>query len=569
MYASGSDEPSASCKASSLQLPLGASITYRHNLCPKHKAEQIGTETLTASLRGQLRSYEKLGGAPPVNKGGRTMADRDFRFERHYELWKEYNTQVSRWAFGTALFAIFLLWKILTPYADLSNQAATQQAALTNLQGELVTIEQGRAALANLASRLEEVRATIERKPWMVERDRLVETLGDLDWAYRTLSSSSPIAVLEDMRQTMSEPGSPIGQQMPLPSRDPPPLARAAATLHLSTDQLTRIASANAFQRLLAEQLERRVQEEADAKVGRIVQQVNDEVIQPLERLLTHDLHPGTELETVRDMVAQISTDMNRWAQQHIGNPTWYQTIQQKDRELNDLTASLRERQANFLRLVQRQQQTLERKQADLAKTEQQIQRQAMVIEKNLGDLDARMQRVLPDWLGDLVSPEDMLQLYPLVLLVLVGVIGFKVGQIRRHYLVVRQNLGLADLSFQDPAFSSLWTLVYRGALGIAATVMVFVGGLILLWWLFESGYGLTATWLAGHPSAAWSPISDWLPAILWLGRLFFAAALIGVSITLLRDRAAMARIPPNALTSLDPADGLELQDGQKSLTAR
>ena len=36
------------------------------------------------------------------------MAERDFRFERHYELWKEQNKQVARWAFGTAIFAAIL-----------------------------------------------------------------------------------------------------------------------------------------------------------------------------------------------------------------------------------------------------------------------------------------------------------------------------------------------------------------------------------------------------------------------------------------------------------------------------
>lgn len=489
-----------------------------------------------------------------MNEVARNMADRDFRFERHYELWKEQNKQVARWAIGTAIFAGILVLKVLTPYVDFSGQVGKLQAELAQVRGELVTIEAQRKGLEKVGERLRVVSDTIEKQPWTVERDRLVEVLRDLDGAYRMLSNASPAQVQEAIREPIGTPQAPIGQQMAPPPRPRHPLADAAAEFRLSDDQLTGVSSA-AFGALLEQQLSRRVQEEADNKVRRIVLQVNDGVIQPLERLLGDDPEARNPLAAMSPMLARARANMDRWARQHIGNRDWYATIQGKDRELAELTAFLRRRQEEFIGLVRAQQQTLEAKRKALSGRQEQVQDQVTKIGKGLDDLSTKMQKLLPEWLRDLVSPAEMLELYPLVLLGLVGVISFKAGLVRHHYLVVREGLRPQGLSLRDSAVSSLWTLVYRGTVGTGVTAAMYLGGTLLLWWLFERGSFLAGAWLPGQPSPLWAAAKGWLPVIRWLGRLLFAAAVVGVVATLLKDRAAVCRGRFAAATSAPGAE--------------
>ncbi len=468
------------------------------------------------------------------------MADRDFRIERHYEHWKEQNRQMSRWVFGTLIFATILLLKVLGPYTGLSGRVATQEAELRKVTADLKVIEEERQALARISERLEAVRATIERQPWTSEKERLIVSLRELNQAHNGLASATPGEVLDAMREgSLPAPGS-IGQQIPPPPRPPHPLVQAASILHLDADRIRSAGSPGDLRRLVEEQTHRRVQEEADDKVRRVFQRVNEDFIQPLERLLREDPEATTAFPAMAPMLVRTRSDMDQWVRQHLGNRTWYETIQQKDQELSELAAFLRQRQEAFTGLVREQQKALEPKKKDLAERQQRVQAQAAGIGKALADLNEKMQKLLPDWLRDLVLPEEMLQLYSLVLLGLVAVMGFKVGLIRHHYLVVREGKTLSDVALRDGAVSSVWTLVYRGSLGTATTCAMYLGGIAMLWWLFERGSSLAGHWLAGQPSAAWAATNRWLPVVHWLGRLVFAASTIGVIGTIGRDWAGV-----------------------------
>ncbi len=474
--------------------------------------------------------------------------DRDFRFERHYELWKERNKRVARWTFGTVVFAAIVLFKVLVPYIDFSGQIAARRAELAQVQADLQTIEAEREALATVGERLKAVRATIERQPWMAEKDRLITILRELGRAYGTLTSASPLQVVEALREPIRQAQRPMVQQLQPPPLHP--LADAAGVLDLGTEQLSALESSAAFRRLLDAHVQRRVQEEADAKVRRIVQRVHTDVIQSLERLLREDPEVGRTLGPMKAMLAEMRDEMEQWAQAHIGNPTWYETIQAKDRELRELTASLRQRQEAFIDLVRNQQQRQETEKQGLAQRAQQAQAQVTQIEQEQSTLNAKMQQVLPDWLRGLVSPTEMLQLYPVVLLGLVGIVGVNVGLVRHHFLVVREGLLSQGLSLRDAAVPSVWTLVYHGAWGTAVTAAVYLSGVVLLWGFFERGSALTMAWLSGQPHAAWAMATDWLPALRWLGRLLFTAAVAGVAATLLKDCATVSRHTSAAATS-------------------
>ncbi|MGH7391179.1 MAG: hypothetical protein ACREM3_17230 [Candidatus Rokuibacteriota bacterium] len=477
------------------------------------------------------------------------MAGRDFRFERHSELWKEETRHLARWAVGLALFASLALVKVLVPYVGFSDQLAGQQGELKAVHADLATIEAERVKLQKVDRQLQAVRAVIERqKPWMTERDRLIETLRDLQTAHRRLHGASPELVLQALRE--SGHASPVNVQQAamaaptrlvdhqsiqpgMPTRVTRSLAGDAALLGLQADRLAGVASPQAFRQLLDEQLQRRIQEAADDKVRRIVERVNEAVIQPVERLVSAE--PGAT-EVIRPGLASLRAEMDRWAREHIGSRAWYETIQQKDRELRELTESLRVRQAAFDGLVKAQEEALKARERARAERQRRAEAQVAGIEKVQARLRTEMQKLLPDLIGGFVSVEEILQLYPLALLGLVGVVAFKAGLVRHHYLVVREGYRARTAPTRDAAMSSLWTLVDRGPLGTAVTAVVYLGGTVLCWWLFERGCGLTQAWLPGHPEATWGWIAAWLPAVRWVGRLVFGTLLIAVPVLLVRD---------------------------------
>lgn len=482
------------------------------------------------------------------------MTGRDFRFERHYELWKEQNKQISRWAYGTVIFATLLLLKVLAPYTNLSGRVAAQETELRKVNADLKAIEDERAALEKIGQRLEAARAIIDREPWTAEKERLKGSLRDLSQAHRMLSEAGPVRILEVIREGSQVAPAPLGLQiLPLP-RQPHPLAQAAGLFQLDADRIG--VAAGAFRQLLEEQWRRRVQEEADEKVRRIFQRVHDDFLQPLERLLREDPGAGRVLPALPSMLARTGSDMDEWVRRHLGNRSWYETIQQKDQELHDLTAFLRQRQGALFALVREQQKALEPKKQALAARQQRAEALAAGIRKTLGDLNTQMQKLLPDWLRDLVLPEEMLQLYPLILLGLAGAIGVKAGMVRHHYLVVREGHRLEGGSLRDAAVSSLWTLVFRGPLGTAATCAVYLGGTLLLWWLFERGASLAADWVTGQPSGAWTATQRWLPTVRRVGRVLFGGAMLAVVATIVRDRLILAGTASAGSTPSPAPDG-------------
>ena len=493
------------------------------------------------------------------------MADQDVRLERHGELWKEQNKQLARWTFGLALFASVALIRVLVPYADLADRLKKQQDDLTSLRSDLEAIKAEKVTLDRIDQQLEDVRKQIASEPWMAEKVELVSRLRDLNAAYERLRDAPRERVLQAVREA-DQASSPAAQravmqaqmsgggalQMPNDSQRIVPgrltqienaargPAEDAALLGLERDRLVDVTSDEpAWRRYLDERLQRQIQQTADDKVRRIVERVNKAVIEPLELSLPAGGDPAAQ-GTLRPQIASLRAEMDRWAHEHIGNRGWYETIQQKDRELGQLTASLRSRQVTFGTLLRGEQQALERKKSDRDRREGQAKTDVAAIESAQGRLGTEMERLLPDWTRGLLSIEEMLQLYPLALLGLVTVVAVKAALVRHHYLVVREGYQAQDKN--DAAMSSLWTLVERGPLGTALTALVYLGGSALVWWLFERGCGLAQVWFLAHPSASWGWVAAWLLPIRWAGRLTFTTVLVGVPVILLKDRAARRR---------------------------
>ncbi|MFQ5912931.1 MAG: hypothetical protein ACE5JS_07090 [Nitrospinota bacterium] len=470
------------------------------------------------------------------------MPTQDIRFERRYELWKDQNKQVARWALGTAFFATILLVMVLTPYTKYSKESETKKGLLARDRAELSDILARSESLAKVTRRVDTIRATIEREPWMAEKKLLVDTLSALFQARQRLLGQSRQQIQDAiLREEQSSAGTQMTQQQAGPARTDPSV-EAVNLLKLSVDQLTGVHSDQELWRLVEEQLKRRVQGEADNKVRRIVKRVEQEVIKPLEGVLRDTPGAGGALAGLPPMLDRLRADMDRWAKEHIGNPRWYETIQMKDRKLRELTRSLQQWQGRFVGLVEAQQQKLDLEKDELTRELQQKEKKVEEIQNDISGLDVKMQNLLPDFFRNLVSPKEMLQLYPFVLLGLFCFIAIKAEFLRRHYLVVRESFGKKDISPKDSAMSSIWTLVYRGNLGTARTLALYLSGIALLWWLFETGSGLVAAWLRDTLETTWVWVSSWLSITRWVGRVVFAAAIVFIVVVFLKEREVLSR---------------------------
>jgi len=105
------------------------------------------------------------------------------------------------------------------------------------------------------------------------------------------------------------------------------------------------------------------------------------------------------------------------------------------------------------------------------------------------------MQQIMPEWLRGLISVEQMVQLYPLIMM---GLVLYTVGNglsLTRHYLVIAQERGWSFEEASDPAYSSLWTLSYRGLTATLFTVVTYLGLIIAFWFFYEQGSDLYLGW--------------------------------------------------------------------------
>jgi len=193
-----------------------------------------------------------------------------------------------------------------------------------------------------------------------------------------------------------------------------------------------------------------------------------------------------------------------------------------------------------LVQAFERKEKWLESQIADLGDKESTSKQEIDELDGQRDKLETRMQKLLPEWLQELVTADEMLQLYPITLMGLLAAIGLQAFLVRSHYLVVRSGFESQDLPVQDPAVSSLWTLVYRGRVATALTAGVYLLGLGVIWFYFDRGSRLLRDWLASAPDSAWGFSRLTSPGIRFFGHSMFVLAAACVVMILLRERAAV-----------------------------
>jgi hypothetical protein len=303
---------------------------------------------------------------------------------------------------------------------------------------------------------------------------------------------------------------------------------RAIFVLGLDRDLLKTIETKEQLDALVREQKRKLAQQLADATVERVAEMVDRLVIRPLEDL------PGEMPE-----IAQLRADVEKWEQDHVGQPQWYQTVPGKGETIGFVGVQAATQTEALMQALERKQRGLEERAARLGATELASKQDLEKLDAQRTKLETRMQKLLPEWLDELVSADQMLQLYPLALIALLAAIGLRAFVVRTHYVVVRGGHESPEVSSSDPAVSSLWTLVYRGPVATLFTASAYLGAIGIAWWYFDGGCRLLLAWLASPPDMAWELNRLVNPGIRLLGHLMFFISAAAVPTVLIRERGA------------------------------
>ena len=199
------------------------------------------------------------------------------------------------------------------------------------------------------------------------------------------------------------------------------------------------------------------------------------------------------------------------------GRFEWYATVSAKFSRSDELTRKLSRWNAEADKVLNAQRAAVDHQKQELAADLKRLEQERSTNESERDTLRKRLDTYLPSWLRGLVSPEEMFTFYAPLLLSLAIVVAFKALLVRRHFTFFRDRIYPDHLARRDPSLSSSWTLVYRGPAGTMATAILFLGGTLLLWLVFEWGFALTQRWSLLLPDTEVGAV-EWSVACLWLG---------------------------------------------------
>jgi hypothetical protein len=376
--------------------------------------------------------------------------DTDFRLKRHSELWGEQNKRVKRTVIAGLFFGILLLINVLRPYSFDIDKRIYIKDEIEKFKKEKENVENSLKALSDFDQTLESVQETIRKQPWMKEKDKLIQTLAEINrrgeggWA--------------------------------------------------------------------------RYQREADDTVRTIGAQVNDIVVRPLKQFLKDFPSAGELMPELSTELETFPKSIDAWIRQNLGK-RWYRTLDSKRRRVESLTISLQVKLDSIYSKIKLEKPNLTRKREELSEKIIRLENDPEIKEKEklLKELEARMEKILPEWIRGMISVQQMIQLYPFIIL---GLVIYALGiavSLTTHYQFMANMGGFTQAAKTDPIFSSIWTLTYRGRFGTILTIATYLAFVSTMWILFEMGSEIFAKWLSTEGGGFLNVKS--LKVICWFGR--------------------------------------------------
>lgn len=270
---------------------------------------------------------------------------------------------------------------------------------------------------------------------------------------------------------------------------------------------------------------QKEIQAKADKTIYKIGDMVRDRIIGPLAGSLPQNPKIRAEFRALSNKIDSLKEKIKGWESSHIG-VVWYQTLTDKGEAMDELTLSLRNQIREVPALLQTEQEKIEAQRNELTTIMVELEKGIEGKEKQLEDLEKQMQQILPGWLRGIVRINEMIQIFPALLLILTLYVFWLAISLTRHYNFVAREVNLKKDDKKDPSTSSIWTLTNRGQVGTMITVTSYLIFTILMWVFFEWGHRLLVLWMTPENCTWYGKIicSD---GFLWFGRIILTLCFI------------------------------------------
>ncbi len=273
-----------------------------------------------------------------------------------------------------------------------------------------------------------------------------------------------------------------------------------------------------------------RYQKEADDTVRAIGAQVDEMVVMPLNEFLLNYPQVAELMPELYTELKIFPTTIQKWVDQNLGK-RWYRTLDSKMARVESLSRSLEVELDTIDNKIHLEKPNLVKKRNELRQEITRLENETDIQAKEelLEILEARMEMILPEWVRGLISVNQMIQYYPLIILSLVMYVIAIAFSLNSHYQAMSTMRKITTTDRVDPIFSSLWTLTYRGRMGTILTIISYISYVGIMWILFEMGSDIFAEWLIEKDGDFIG--NDGLMIIRWIGRFVLIAAVCFVTI--------------------------------------
>ncbi len=273
-----------------------------------------------------------------------------------------------------------------------------------------------------------------------------------------------------------------------------------------------------------------RYQEEADNTVRVIGAQVNEMVVKPLNEFLPDYPQVAVLMPELYTELKTLPMTIQEWIRRNLGK-RWYRTLESKMERVETISRDLQVKLDTINSKISMEKPNLVRKRKELTQEITRMENKADIQakEKLLKTLEARMDKIMPEWIRGLISLHQMIQYYPLIILGSVIYVLALAVSLNSHYNSMAAVRKITQAAKTDPIFSSLWTLTYRGHVSTILTIASYVGFVAAMWILFEMGSDIFAKWLIEEGEGFLG--NDSLKIIRWIGRCILAATVCFVAI--------------------------------------
>lgn len=266
-------------------------------------------------------------------------------------------------------------------------------------------------------------------------------------------------------------------------------------------------------------------QEFANATIGNIAEQIRNDIIAPLKSVHQKDLNAAEMFPELSIELDNLESFIYRWEIDHI-DVNWYATIYRKDETMRELTRSINSKMRSFSALIKR-------KLDIISKEIDNRNGQIKDIESRIDQANAYLKTVLdeffPKWVKVILSLEQLIQLYSLILIVVLLYVFWLIIALSRHYSYIGEKIKINHQDKTDFSTSSIWTFGGKTQSAAILTYILYILFIISIWILFENGLSLLDGWLKVADTDKIFMNIAILQALKWIGRIVFLVSIFAV----------------------------------------